>query len=326
MEKSLSFDYSNFGRDILFEGIQPNSKDKKKRDFLDCCKCLVWEENRTRYDLDEAFRKKINFYKENINLRKPNYVDNIVRDTDLLTEGELYYFHNNYPYNVPNFPQYPYLKYTFSRRSRWRYDPTEGRKKYCRKLLFEGLTGDKDDQIYETQKVHLLKDKTRRKASELRSEKTLGKVITRTVPLTIHIDPLVDPSVSKQIINQNFDEIMDVIRAEKIKMEAEGYQFLTREQIEEVRKLEKDYVEFNNGIYSAFDPLFKPKTLKIYNSALQFLGLYRLLYCEGLKWYEIEKRYEKHFKRAGEIPMSLNHYNSKAKNVLKHFEHKKIYN
>ena len=249
----IPFDYSNFSRDILFEGIQPSTKDKKKRDFIDCSKCLVWEENRTRYEVNESFRKKINFYKENINLRKPNYVEGILKDTDVLTEGEFYYFHHNYPYNVPNFPQYPYLKYTYATRCKWRYDPTEGRKEYCKRMLFNGITGDKDHKIHETQKVHLLKDKSLPRASVLRIDKTLAKKITRTVPVTIHIDPLVDPSLTKQIINENFDYLMEIVGAKKSLMQGEGYQFLTKKQVEEMREIQKNYVEFHDGIYNAFD-------------------------------------------------------------------------
>ena len=322
----IPFDYSNFSRDILFEDIQPSAKDKKKRDFIDCCKCLVWEENRTRYEKDESFRKKINFFKENCYRRSNSFINEVLKESDVISRGEVDFFHYNYPYNIPNFPQYPYLRYTYSTRCRWKYDPTEGRKQYCKKLLFEGLIGDKDHKIYKTKKVHLLKDESHPRASVLRLDETCGKVITRTVPITINIDPLVDPSVSKKIINDNFEDLMEIARAQKSLMQSEGYQFLTKKQIEEMRRLQKDYVEFNNGIYSAFDPLLKPKTILAYMSALQFLGLYRLLECQGLKWSQVEKVYDDHNQQLNTVPMTLKHYKYKVRKVLSLFPHKEIFN
>ena len=145
------------------------------------------------------------------------------------------------------------------------------------------------------------------------------------MPVTINIDPLVDPTVSKKIVSENLDLVMSIARSEKKVMEKRGYRFLGSEQVSEIKKLERAFVEHREGVYSPYDPIFKPKTLNIYNSALHFLGLYRLVACMGLKWHEVENKFKLHFDRGGEVPMTLEHYNSRVKDVLRLFNHKKIF-
>ena len=326
MEKALSFDYTNFGRDILFEGIQPSSKDKKKRDFLDCCKCLVWEENRTRYELDESFRKKIDLSRCFANSLKEEGALEKWMDASVELTTELEFYRTKFPFNVSYFPKKPYLKYKYTTRKKWIYDPTEGRQKYCRKLLFEGLTGDNEADFHEAQKIKLIGNKYKPKGREHYVKEINGKIISRTVPVTIHIDPLIDPVVSKQIVNQNFAEILKIADLEKERMEKNGYEFLSKKQVVEMKKIQKEFVEFHGGVFSAFDPIFKPKTLNVYNSGLQFLGLYRLLECRGLKWNQVEKIYDKYFNLPNSVPMSLHHYKYKVKSVLRLFEHKEHLN
>jgi hypothetical protein len=319
MSSNRPFKYTNFRRDILFDGIQPSTKDKNKRDFLDCCKCLVWEENRTRYELDEKFKAKIDLSRVYSNtLNQEGALDKWLDLSPDLT-AELDFYRSEFPYNVNYFPRYPYLKYKYGTRSKWNYDPTEYRKKYARKVLFEGLVGDREPRDYYGGKVQLI-DGVKKIVSKLDKQ----KLITRTVPITLHIDPLVKPEFSKQTIVNNFDGVMDRAKMKKVEMEKEGYVFMSEGEIQEAKKLEREFVEFGGGIYSPYDPIYKSKKLNQYNSAIQFLGLYRLLECEGLKWHELESRYSSHFGHMGEVPMSFEHYKKKVKSVLRLFPHSKL--
>ena len=319
MSSKRPFKYTNFCRDILFDGIQPSTKDKNKRDFLDCCKCLVWEENRTRYELDEKFKAKIDLSRVYSNtLNQEGALDKWLDLSPDLT-AELDFYRSEFPYNVNYFPRYPYLKYKYGTRSKWNYDPTEYRKKYARKVLFEGLVGDREPRDYYGGKVQLI-DGVKKIVSKLDKQ----KLITRTVPITLHIDPLVKPEFSKQTIVNNFDGVMDRAKMKKVEMEKEGYVFMSEGEIQEAKKLEREFVEFGGGIYSPYDPIYKSKKLNQYNSAIQFLGIYRLLECEGLKWNELESKYYNHFGHMGEVPMSFEHYKKKVKSVLRFFPHTKL--
>ena len=91
-----------------------------------------------------------------------------------------------------------------------------------------------------------------------------------------------------------------------------------------MKRQQRDFVEYYGQKYSPFDPIFKTKTLNAYNSTLSFLGLYRLLEYEGLKWHEVEAKYKKYFKRNGDIPMSFDHYKKKVRSVLKLLHHSKF--
>jgi hypothetical protein len=319
MSSKRPFKYTNFCRDILFDGIQPSTKDKNKRDFLDCCKCLVWEENRTRYELDEKFKAKIDLSRVYSNtLNQEGALDKWLDLSPDLT-AELDFYRSEFPYNVKYFPQYPYLKYKYSTRSKWYYDPTEGGKKFARKMLFSGLIGTNQDEDHTVQKFEVINGE-----KKLVLAKSGGKIISRTVPITLHIDPLVDPKISKQVIIDNFDGVMDMAQMKKIEMEKDGFVFMSKKQIPESRKAERETAEFHIGIYSPFDPIHKSKKLNQYNSAMQFLGLYRLLECKGLKWHELESKYYNHFGHMGEVPMSFEHYKKKVKSVLRLFPHSKL--
>lgn len=308
--KARLFKYSDLGRDILFESIKTNPKDKTKRDFLDCCKCLVWEENRTRYELDESFRKNIDLSRVYASTLNQDEALNHWMDISVELTLKLEFYRTHFPFNVPQFPKYPYLKYSESTRSKWKYNPLEERDKFTRKLLLEGLTGDKEDIVYQYFN------------SSGETVKLKGKEVSRTVPVTIHIDPLLDESVSKRIVASNFDVIYELAQKEKRKQESKGRKFLSPKQIAELKKIEKGIVESTGGVFSALDPIYKPKPLKTYNSALQFLGLYRLLECEGYTWLGIEKKYENYYGFKGCVPMSSEHYEKKVRTVLRLFPHK----
>ena len=107
-------------------------------------------------------------------------------------------------------------------------------------------------------------------------------------------------------------------------MEKKGYGFLSDEQVADMKRQQKDFVEYYGLKYSPFDPIFKTKKLNAYNSTLSFLGLYRLLECEGLKWHEVEAKYRKYFKRNGDIPMSFDHYKKESEISFKTFSHSKF--
>ena len=318
MGQNKLFTYKDFERDILFEGIQPSTKDKKKRDFIDCCKCLVWEENRTRYELDESFREKIDLSRFYATSHKEKDALDTWMDLSVELTRELDFYSTNFPFNVPYFPSNAYLKYIHKTREKWKYDPTEGRKRYERELLFMGCKGDNKPEIQEIQRFDN-SDSSKKKdgGKKLICEKVNAKRATRTVPIIIHIDPLADPSVSKRIVTENFDGIMHFVSKNKALMEKKGYEFLSDEQIADMKRQQRDFVEYYGQKYSPFDPIFKTKTLNAYNSTLSFLGLYRLLECEGLKWHEVEAKYKKYFKRNGDIPMSFDHYKKKVRSVLK---------
>ena len=134
----IPFDYSNFSRDILFEGIQPNTKDKKREIFLIAANALFGKRIEQDTNWTRALEKidLSRFYATSL---KENDALDTWMDLSLELTRELDFYSTNFPFNVPYFPRNPYLKYIHKTREKWKYDPTEGRKKYERELCLWGV-------------------------------------------------------------------------------------------------------------------------------------------------------------------------------------------
>ena len=284
--EELKVSYDNLDRDIFFASL---AKDKKGRtDFDDTAKCMVWEENRTRYFINERFRTLVNCSKilrklyENLMVRADktkqkeeakiawkNYLQEEITPNFSLEElAKMDFYRVNYPFNVSAWPEKPYLSHVPKIRRAWSYDPFEDRKKY--ESFYTESTGDK------VEKMH---------------PEGMGKKVTMKLPVTIQVDPLYDESNLKRVLLENVNEIMEMAKLQQGKMEKEGYTF---------RK----------------DKLKNERPRSWYETGLRYLGHYRLHKCEGWEFHDVEKEFEKASQKLNVRPIERATFKKKIKKEL----------
>ena len=285
-DEELKVSYDNLDRDIFFASL---AKDKKGRtDFDDTAKCKVWEENRTRYFVDKRFHVLVDYsknvrklfddlmeradkpeQKEQVGIFWKLYEEKEIRPNFSLKDlVKIYGFWNNFPSNLPSWPEKPYLSHAPKIRRAWSYDPFEDRKKY--ESFYTESTGDK------VEKMH---------------PEGMGKKVTMKLPVTIQIDPLYDESNLKRVLLENVNEIMEMAKLQREKMEKEGYTF---------RK----------------DKLKAERPRSWYETRLRYLGHYRLYKCEGWEFHDVEKEFEKASKKMNVRPIEKATYMKKVKREL----------
>lgn len=280
------FKYDNFDRDIFFH---PLIKGKKGRlDFYDTCKCMVWEESRTRYEVDEEFRQELDL---NMGIRR--MFDSLMVDasspeetrgvasigerfqnefmSNAMTKEQLsrhYFFWSNFPCNVQTWPEKAYLSHQPKIRKTWCYEPFSEKKKY-ENISFESI-GDKEPSPY---------------------KEGFGKEVTMKVPITINLDPFWDEMNLRRVLNENIGQIQQMVHAQKEILEKEGYVFRSEKPKEQ-----------------------RPRSW--YEKGLRFLGHYRLYKCEGWRFYKIEELFKKACDDGKASSMEKDHFMKKVKKEL----------
>jgi hypothetical protein len=278
--------YDNLDKDIFFSGL---TKDVKGRtEFDDVAKCMVWEENRTKYHTIENFRQIIDFSRgvrvlfEDLRekAKTPEQNDNVMelwkkfRDDFLFNTFDLegltriYHYWGNFPTNIPSWPEKAYLSHSPKVRKTWKYDPFEDRKKY-ESLRFKSI-GDKEFKDYSEGKA---------------------KKATMKVPVTIEVDPVYDEANLKRVLVENVHEIIEMAQERKSCMEKEGYTFRKEKPKDE-----------------------RPRSW--YETGLRYLGHYRLYKCKGLEFHNVEKTFLKGWEKKKAKPIERDTFMKKVKNEL----------
>tara|TARA_B100001093_G_C26632830_1_gene929668 strand:+ start:136 stop:1014 length:879 start_codon:yes stop_codon:yes gene_type:complete len=286
-KEALRISYDNLDRDVFFASVIKGKKDRT--DFEDTAKCMLWEENRTRYFTDERFRTLVNCSKilrklyENLIVRADktkqkeeakiawkNYVQKeITPNFSLQDLAKIDFYQVNYPYNVSAWPEKAYLSHAPKVRKTWKYDPLEDKKNY--ESLYTESIGDKVEKM---------------------GPEGMGKVVTLKLPVTIQIDPLYDESNLKRVLLENVNEIMEMAKLQQGKMEKEGYAFR--------KEKPKDQ---------------RPRSW--YETGLRYLGHYRLHKCEGWEFHDVEKAFEKASQKMDVRPIERATFMKKAKKELR---------
>ena len=285
-KEELKVSYDNLDRDIFFASVIKGKKDRT--DFEDTAKCMVWEQNRTRYYVDKRFRVLVDYSKnvrklfEDLMERavKPEQKEQvkmvwkvyeqkeIIPNFSLEDLTRIYFYWDNYPFNVSAWPEKPYLSHAPKIRSAWRYDPFEDRKKY--ESFYTESTGDR------VEKMH---------------PEGMGKKVTMKLPVTIQVDPLYDESNLKRVLLENVNEIMEMAKLQKESMEKEGYTFCK-------------------------DKLKDKRPRSWYETGLRYLGHYRLHKCEGWEFHDVEKEFEKASQKLNVRPIERATFMKKVKKEL----------
>jgi hypothetical protein len=286
--KERFFKYDKMDRDIFFTTIIKNNKGR--HDFVDTAKCMVWEENRTRYETDPTWRVLVDYSKK---VRKtfdmlmnsaklPQQRDQVKNFWDLYNKEEivpnfspkdyakLNFYWRNFPFNEPSWPDKAYLSHPPKKRRVWNYDPEVDRKQY-ESLRFKSV-GDKADMEY--------------------AEGWFKKTTTK-VPVVIEIDPLYDEANLKRVLSENVNEVHEMGQQARAVMEKEGYVFPD--------------VQLKYG---------RPRSL--YQTGLRYLGYYRLYKCEGWEFHQVDQAFEKAWGKKKATPIEKETFMRKVGKVLPH--------
>jgi hypothetical protein len=278
--------YDNLDRDIFFTTI---IKDNKGRpDFDDTAKCMVWEENRTRYYMDSNWRVLVDYsknvrkvfdtlmkhaelpeQKEQVKLVWNHYLkEEIIPNFSPLDLTKVQYYWGNFPYNELSWPEKPYLSHPPKKRNTWKYDPFLDRKKY-ESLYFKSI-GDKELKSY---------------------PEGDGQKVTMKVPVTIEVDPLYDETNLKRVLMDNVQEVMEMAEQKRAEMEKEGYLFRKEQPKDE-----------------------RPRSW--YETGLRYLGHYRLYKCERWEYHKVEEAFNKGWEKKKARPIEKETFMKKVKKEL----------
>jgi hypothetical protein len=278
--------YDNLDRDIFFSTIIKDSK--RRPDFDDTAKCMVWEENRTRYYMDSKWRILIDYsknvkkvfdtlikhaelaeQKEQVQMAWDLYLkEEILAKFSLLDLAKVQFYWGNFPYNELSWPEKAYLSHPPKVRKTWKYDPFEDRKKY--ESLRSKSVGDKEFTDYPEGK---------------------GKKATMKVPVTIEVDPVYDDANLKRVLMENVHEVMEMAQERKARMEKEGYIFRKEKPKDE-----------------------RPRSW--YETGLRYLGHYRLYKCEGWEYHRVEQAFNKGWEKKKARPIERDTFMKKVKKEL----------
>ena len=285
--KELKITYDNLDRDVFFCGLVKDGKGRK--DFDDTCKCAVWEENRTKYQMVEGYRYLIDFSrgvklmfeslmddasspnaKEDVMGKWVNFRNELIYQYfDEIDVARIYHYWRNFPTNVISWPKKAYLSHAPKIRKTWKYDPFEDRKRF--EDVRKKSIGDKDFVDYPEGK---------------------GKKHTMKVPITIEVNPLYDVENMSRVLIDNAEVVLELANIQKKKMEKLGF------------------------IFGETGPK-NERPRSWYETALRYLGHYRLFKCKGMEFHEVEAIFNKGWEKNKARAMDKDTYMKKVKGVLR---------